>query len=101
MILSTKLSRESIYTLKLLLNNIRIKEGADINVMSSIFVKDVFRQQYDYINLDDNFGKVANITITKQGTVFPVLNKVQELAGVVMLGTITNYLLKKILLQMF
>lgn len=95
MILSTKLSRESIYTLKLLLKNIKIREGADINVMSSIFVKDIYRNQYDFINHDDNFGKVANITITKQGTIFPVLNKEQELTGVVMLGTITNYLFEK------
>ena len=95
MILSTKLSRESIYTLKLLLRNINIKEGADLNVMQSIFVKDVFERKFDYINVWDDFNKVAHTTITKQGTLFPVLNKKEELTGIISMNTIKDYLLEK------
>ena len=40
-IISTRLTRESIYTLKLLLRNIGIKEGVETNVMESIYAKEV------------------------------------------------------------
>ena len=40
MIVSSKFSRESIYTLKLILRNIKIKEGTEINIMESIYVKE-------------------------------------------------------------
>ena len=95
MIVSSKLSRESIYTLKLLLRNINIKEGADINVMGSIFVKDVYEHKFDYINVWDDFNKVAHTTITKQGTLFPVLNRNDELVGVISMTTIKDYLFEK------
>jgi len=99
MILSTKLSRESIYTLKLLLRNIAVKEGTDLNIMESIFVKYVYTKEYDAINLSDNFGKVANIAILKKGRIFPVLNHREEMQGIISLWTIKDYLFEKESLQ--
>ena len=54
-ILSSKLSRESIYTLKLVLRNIHLKEGTESNIMESIFVRNVYREKYDSIHISDNF----------------------------------------------
>ena len=72
-IISTKLSRESIYTLKLLLRNISIKEGTELNIMEAIFVKNVFTRDYDSINISDNFNQVVNKVIRGRGPEFPVI----------------------------
>ena len=45
-IISSYLSRESIYTLKLLLRGINLKEGAETNVMESIPVEDVYEKEH-------------------------------------------------------
>ncbi len=49
-VISSKLSRESIYTLKLVLRNIHIKDGAEVNIMKSIFVKDVYTSHAETIS---------------------------------------------------
>ena len=95
MILSSKLSRESIYTLKLLLRNIAVKEGTDLNIMESIFVKDVYTDDYDYINISDNFSKVANTTIVKKGRIFPVLDNNGNMHGLISMWSIKDYLFEK------
>ncbi|MCJ7554468.1 MAG: chloride channel protein, partial [Ignavibacteriaceae bacterium] len=87
-IISTKLSRESIYTLKLLLRNISIKEGTELNIMESIFVKNVFTRDYDFINISDNFSQVVNKVIRGRGPEFPVVSN-----GFVM-GVISMYNIK-------
>jgi len=99
MIVSSRLSRESIYTLKLLLRNIAIKEGAEINIMESIYVKDVYDENYLPIAISDNFSKVVNKTIQGRGRNFPVTNSAGELKGIVSIATIKDYLFDKDSLQ--
>ena len=93
-ILSSKLSRESIYTLKLVLRNIHIKEGTASNIMESIFVKDVYKSEYDSINVSDNFSEVVNKVIHGSGRKFPVVNN-NELVGIILTETIKDYLFEK------
>lgn len=99
MILSTKLSRESIYTLKLLLRNINIKEGAELNVMESIFVKDVYDANFPSISISDNFSKVVNKMIQERGRNFPVIDRHGNLSGIISINTIKDYLFEKDSLQ--
>ncbi len=80
-ILSSKLSRESIYTLKLVLRNIHIKEGTASNIMESIFIKDVYTTEYESIKISDNFNEVVNKVIHGRGSKFAVIDKEQELKG--------------------
>ncbi len=94
-ILSSKLSRESIYTLKLVLRNIHIKEGTASNIMESIFVHDVYSKEYDSINISDNFNDVVNKVIQGKGRKFPVINQNNELMGVILTETIKDYLFDK------
>ena len=63
LIVSSYLSRESIYTLKLLLRGISIKEGTETNVMESIIVKNVYNKEYkpskikfDTVNIKQDLG---------------------------------------------
>ncbi len=95
MILSSKLSRESIYTLKLLLRNIGIREGMQVNVMESIFVKDVFTRTFDSIPVTDNFSQVVNRVIRGEGLVFPVVDKESCLHGVLSIHDIKDYLFER------
>jgi len=94
-ILSSKLTRESIYTLKLVLRNIHIKEGTAVNIMESIFVKNVFTRNYDTINISDNFNEVVQHVINGKGRKFPVVNERNELKGIILTDTIKDYLFDK------
>lgn len=98
-ILSSKLSRESIYTLKLVLRNIHIKEGTATNIMESIFVKDVYKKEFDKINVTDNFNTVVKKVINGYGRKFPVVDNENNLKGIIITNTIKDYLLEGDALQ--
>ncbi|MGD8778066.1 MAG: chloride channel protein [Ignavibacteria bacterium] len=98
-ILSSRLSRESIYTLKLLLRNIQIKEGSDVNVMNSIFVKDVYKKDCDLISITDNFSNVVNKVIRGRGPEFPVIDRNSKVKGIISIDTIKDHLFEKDSLQ--
>lgn len=95
MIVSTKLSRESIYTLKLLLRGINIKEGAETNIMESLFVKDVYSKEFDSINILDDFNKLVKKVINGKGTLFPVINNNYTIKGSISVDMIKDYLFDK------
>jgi CIC family chloride channel protein len=92
MIVSSKLTRESIYTLKLVLRNIGIREGTEVNIMESIFVKDVYEKEFTYINATDNFNLIVNKIIQGRGREFPVLDNNGNLLGVITVDMIKDYL---------
>jgi len=98
-ILSSKLSRESIYTLKLLLRGINLKEGTQLNVMNSIFIKGIYEKKFNKINVTDNFSKVVNTVITQPGSEFPVLNNKNEVLGMITMNSIKDYLFDRESLQ--
>ncbi|MCF8243098.1 MAG: chloride channel protein [Melioribacteraceae bacterium] len=98
-ILSSKLSRESIYTLKLLLRNIKIKEGTETNIMESIFVKDVAADRFEIINAADNFNLVVNKVVRGQGRTFPVIGADKTLTGMISVNSIKDFLFEKDSLQ--
>jgi CIC family chloride channel protein len=94
-IVSSKLARESIYTLKLLLRNINIKEGAEINIMESIFVKEVYVTNFDPIGMTDNFVQVINKLIKGKSPEFPVLDSQQNVRGIISIFDIKDYLYER------
>lgn len=95
MIISSKLSRESIYTLKLVLRNIGLKEGMETNEMESIYVKDVYRKDYESINFADNFSQIVNRIIRGKETDFPVVNKNGVVTGMISIHDVKDYLYEK------
>lgn len=98
-LLSSKLSRESIYTLKLLLQNIKLKEGTEINVMESIFVKEVYTKEYEVINFRDNFNQIFTKIIRGRGRIFPVTDDKNNVVGIISVASIREHLLQKDELQ--
>ncbi len=96
---STKLSRESIYTLKLVHRNIHLKDGAETNVMKSIFVKDVFTPRIEPIMWNSNFNEVVDRVISGKDPYFPVLDAKNRLTGIISIHDIKDYLFDRDLLQ--
>jgi len=98
-IISSKLSRESIYTLKLLRRNIGIKEGMETNVMESISVEDVYSRDFESIKAADNFSEIVNKTIRGKEIDYPVVTSDNNLVGIISLNDIKDYLFDKDSLQ--
>ncbi len=94
-LVSSKLSRESIYTLKLLLRNIGIKEGAEINVMESIYVRDVYSKDFDSILEHENFNMVVNKVLRSKSPEFPVLDNQGTIKGMISIYDIKEHLFEK------
>jgi len=68
-IVSAKFSRESIYTLKLLLRNINIRGHAEVNVMKSLHVKDVYSTEFVSVSETRSFNDIVT-TIMSTGHPF-------------------------------
>lgn len=99
MIISSKLSRESIYTLKLVLRNIGLKEGMETNVMESIYVKDVYRKEFESILVTDNFSQIVNRIIRGKEADFPVVDSEGHVSGMISIHDIKDYLYERESLQ--
>ena len=99
MIVSTKLSRESIYTLKLVLRNIGLKEGMETNVMESVYVKNVYRKDFEAINVTDNFSQIVNRIIRGKESDFPVINSQNQVKGMISIHDIKDSIYEKDSLQ--
>ena len=95
MIVSTKLSRESIYTLKLVLRNIGIKEGMETNVMESIPIKNVYRKDFETINVGDNFNQIVNRVIRGKESDFPVIDSERHVHGMISINDIKDSIYEK------
>jgi len=94
-IIATKLTRESIYTLKLVNRNIHIKDGADLNVMNSIFVKDVYKTGFTTISENSIFDEVVNTVIAGKDPYFPVVDRKGRLSGIISMHDIKEYLYER------
>lgn len=98
-IISKKLSRESIYTLKLIRQNIQIKDGAEINVMKSLFVKDIYTTTFDTIRSDSSFDEMVQRVISGRDPYFPVVNGNNEITGIISMHDLKEYLYQRDMLQ--
>jgi CIC family chloride channel protein len=98
-IISSQLSRESIYTLKLLRRNIGIKEGMETNVMESINVEDVYSKEFESIKASDNFSVIVNKVIRGREIDYPVVSDDNNLIGLISLNDIKDNLFDRDSLQ--
>jgi len=94
-ILSAKLTRESIYTLKLLLRNIGIKEGMEVNVMESLFVKDILRIDVEVIAESENFNQVVNKVLKGRSNEYAVVDRDNNVKGIISIYDIKDHLFEK------
>ncbi len=98
-IISNKLSRESIYTLTLVRRNIHLKAESDIDIMKTIYVKDVLDKNIKNIHETANFDEIVQKFIFSRYPFYPVVNQHNELTGIITLDDIKEYILDKNLLR--
>lgn len=91
-IVSTKLSRESIYTLKLLQKNINFKDRAESNVLKTIFVHDILSKSYKVVSEDTKFSDLVAKLLSHKAPILFVHNSKQKLLGVITLNDIKEFL---------
>jgi CIC family chloride channel protein len=94
-LLSSKLSSESIYTLKLLRRNINVKSGADQNVLRNIYIQDVMSKSFATIPFNANFKDVVNKLIKATIPYYFVVDKEKKLIGILSLQQIKNLLFER------
>jgi len=94
-ILSSYLSRESIYTLKLLLRGINLKEGAETNVMESIPVEDVYQTEFESIDFSDNFTKVVDFVLSRKDPDYPIVDSKGSVIGIISINDLKDFLFER------
>ena len=98
-LLSSKLQRESIYTLKLLLRKINLKSSPDVDQMENIRVSDVYSSNFESISEDTNFNEVVKKVITKKLPLISVVDKNGKFMGVISIHLIKELIFEKDLLK--
>jgi CIC family chloride channel protein len=81
-IASGQFLRDSIYTLKLARRGVDIKEGKEVNVLKSMFVKDVMNPNVETIPEALPLEQIAAHISKSKFNSFPVLNPQNELIGI-------------------
>jgi CIC family chloride channel protein len=81
-IVAGQLLRDSIYTLKLARRGVDIKEGKEVNVLKSMFVKDVMNPNVETVPEALPLGKMAEQISKSKFNSFPVLNAQNQLVGI-------------------
>ena len=81
-IASGQLLRDSIYTLKLARRGVDLKEGKEVNVLKSMFVKDVMNANVETIPEAMPLEKMADQISKSKFNSFPVLNDHNQLIGI-------------------
>ncbi len=98
-VFSSKFSRESIYTLKLLQKNINLKDGSEVNVMKSIYVKDIYSDHIEIIPEKTRFDDVVNAVISGKIPYFIVTDSKGYASGILSLHDINDHLFDRDMLQ--
>lgn len=84
------LSRETIYTLKLLRRGVNLRAGRDINIMRSIPVVSAMVTDVETVLETMTVGDIVKIMQVSRHTGFPVLDEAGRLAGIVTLQDIRD-----------
>ncbi|OEF99867.1 hypothetical protein BHF71_01450 [Vulcanibacillus modesticaldus] len=84
-LLSSYLSKGTIYTIKLLRRGINLKAGKDVNIMKRIKVADVMTTPVEICRKDNKVRKVIEMMHHSKHNGFPVLNDKDQLVGIITL----------------
>jgi len=94
-LLSHRLSRESIYTMKLVRRGINLKAGKDISILSTVLVREVMSQKWEPISNYMPLGKLLPFVESSKETFFPVTDYKGDLEGTISFQDIRNLITKR------
>ncbi len=98
-IVATKLSRESIYTLKLIKRKIKLHAGFEYDLMKDIYVSDIYQRRIDTILVSAGYNEVIKKLISIRSPYLNVVNKKNILYGTISIHDIKDYIFEKDLLK--
>jgi CIC family chloride channel protein len=94
MILSSKLSRESVYTLKLIMNKIHIKSFGEGNLLRSIPVSEVYKRDFTVLTENSNFNEISYSLLSSNQNCISVKNRNGKYFGIISISTLKDTLLE-------
>ncbi len=95
------LHKESIYTMKLKRRGILFKEGRELNVLRSLFVKDLISQDYEMFLNTERVGKIVDQAIGGKHHSFQIIDADKNYVGCFSLNQLKKLVLQKELLDSF
>jgi CIC family chloride channel protein len=93
----SRLSKGSIYTIKLLRRGVNLEDGKDVNLMKQILIKDIMTTPVVTVNDNEQLGNVIEKMHNTKHNSFPVLNSQGELVGIIALQDIREMPVKGIM----
>jgi CIC family chloride channel protein len=91
-LVSGKLLNESIYTLKLIRRGVNIRAGKDVNLLKSIFVRDVMNPRVETMEEGLSLGRLAEKISKSKNNSFPVVDNENKLSGILSFFDYSNVL---------
>ncbi len=82
-LISSQLTRESIFTLKLFRRGIDIKAGREINIMKSLLVRDAMTRNVATVSENMHLNKLLEHTFSSKYSSFPVVDESGLLSGII------------------
>ncbi len=82
-LITSRLKKDSIYTLKLSRRGLDIFQGQEINVLRSLQVSKVMKSEYEKVYADTPFRKLMDLTVSSPHSNFFVVDKNDHLLGVI------------------
>lgn len=92
-VLTTKLKKESIYTLKLVRRGIDLFRGREINILRSLKVSEVMNKEPVIIRPDLGFKELLELVVSRPNTQFFVVDHENKFVGSVALKDVRRVLL--------
>ncbi|MBU1702048.1 MAG: chloride channel protein [Candidatus Eisenbacteria bacterium] len=90
--ISSRIFKESIYTLKLSRRGINIRQGREVNVLTSVKVHEVMEPPRALIPSTMPLTEVLDRVTQARGSVYPVVDKSERLTGVISLTDLREVL---------
>jgi CIC family chloride channel protein len=91
--------KESIYTMKLKRRGILFKEGRELNILRSLFVKNFISQDYHTFLNTENIGKIIDQAISRKYHSFQIVDSDHNYVGCFSLNLLKTSVLQKDLLE--
>lgn len=95
MILSSKLSRESVYTLKLIMNKIQIKSFGEQGILKSIPVSEVVCRNYISLPENANYSEIAKYMLSSNDACLAVKTLKGDYLGIISINILKDTLLDR------
>jgi CIC family chloride channel protein len=95
------LHRESIYTMKLKRRGILFKEGRELNILRSLFVKDIISNDYQAFLNTDRVGKIIDKAIGGKHHAFQIIDDQKNYVGCFALNQLKKLVHEKDILDSF